>query len=345
MSRVCRVWSAVIASVVLTGALGPMTSSAVAAEEVNVYSYRKPQLLEPMFDAFTQQTGIKVNSVFVSKGMLERLQSEGANTPADLIFTADIGHLADMKAAGLTQAVDSAEITGNIPPQFRDPEGHWFGLTLRARIVVAAKDRVPQGAIARYEDLADPKWRGLICTRSGKHPYMTALIASMIVHHGEADAKQWLKGLKENLARKPQGNDRAQVKAISEGECDVAIINHYYMALMLSDPEQIAWARAVNVMFPNQNDRGTHMNVSGISLTRYAPHKESALKLMRFLASEQGQKMYVDDNGEYPVKLGVPWNALQNSWGPFNADAVDLAKVAAERATAIRLADEVGYND
>ena len=174
---------------------------------------------------------------------------------------------------------------------------------------------------------------------------MVALTASMIAHHGEAEARKWLAGLKSNLARKPQGNDRAQVKAIKEGECDLAVINHYYMVKMLKDPEQVAWANAVNMVFPNQDGQGTHMNVSGMALTRHAPNKANAIKLMEFLASAQGQEMYVQENGEYPVKAGVPLSALQNSWGSFKADSLSLAVVADHRAAAIRLADEVGYNN
>ena len=298
-----------------------------------------------MFEVFTEQTGIKVNSVFAKKGMLERLKSEGRNSPADLVFTVDIGRLSDIKDAGLTQPVDRVQVNGNIPTHYRDPEGHWFGLTTRARIIVTSKDRVKPGEITTYEQLIDANWKGRICTRSGKHPYMVALTASMIAHHGEAEARKWLAGLKRNLARKPQGNDRAQVKAIKEGECDLAVINHYYMVKMLKDPEQVAWANAVNMVFPNQDGQGTHMNVSGMALTRHAPNKANAIKLMEFLASAQGQEMYVQKNGEYPAKAGVPLSALQNSWGSFKADSLSLAVVADHRAAAIRLADEVGYNN
>ena len=188
-------------------------------------------------------------------------------------------------------------------------------------------------------------WKGRICTRSGKHPYMIALIASMIVQHGQLAAKKWLMGVKNNLARKPQGNDRAQVKAISEGVCDLAVINHYYMAKMLKDPEQVPWAESVNVIFPNQAGRGTHMNVSGMALTKYAPNKDDALTLMAFLASDQGQEMYVQKNGEYPVKPGIPWDDLQNSWGSFKEDSLGLSVIADNRALAVRLVDEVGYNN
>ena len=333
------------ALVVLAMSLSPVMMQASEASEVNVYSYRKPQLIDPMFEVFTEQTGIKVNSVFAKKGMLERLKSEGRNSPADLVFTVDIGRLSDIKDAGLTQPVDRVQVNGNIPTHYRDPEGHWFGLTTRARIIVTSKDRVKPGEITTYEQLIDANWKGRICTRSGKHPYMVALTASMIAHHGEAEARKWLAGLKRNLARKPQGNDRAQVKAIKEGECDLAVINHYYMVKMLKDPEQVAWANAVNMVFPNQDGQGTHMNVSGMALTRHAPNKANAIKLMEFLASAQGQEMYVQKNGEYPAKAGVPLSALQNSWGSFKADSLSLAVVADHRAAAIRLADEVGYNN
>ena len=316
-----------------------------ATDEVNVYSYRKPQLIDPLFEAFTQQTGIKVNSVFAKKGLLERLKSEGRNSPADLVFTTDIGRLTDIQRAGLTQSVDSRTLRAAVPANYREPQGHWFGLTARARIIVVSKDRVTLGEIEDYENLVDPLWQGRVCTRSAKHPYMAALTASMIAVHGDAHAKQWLDGLRNNLARRPQGNDRAQVKAIYHGLCDVALINHYYMAKMLADPKQKSWAESVRVIFPNQSGRGAHMNVSGVALTKHAPHRDSAIVLMEFLASEQGQALYAKENGEYPVMSGVPWNALQQSWGKFHQDSLSLATIADHRAQAVRLADEVGYDD
>jgi len=316
-----------------------------ATDEVNVYSYRKPQLIDPLFEAFTQQTGIRVNSVFAKKGLLQRLKSEGRNSPADLVFTTDIGRLTDIQRAGLTQSVDSPTLRAAVPANYREPQGHWFGLTARARIIVVSKGRVTPGEIEDYEDLVDPLWQGRVCTRSAKHPYMVALTASMIAAHGYAHAKQWLDGLRNNLARRPQGNDRAQVKAIYNGLCDVAVINHYYMAKMLADPKQKSWAESVRVIFPNQSGRGTHMNVSGVALTKHAPHRDSAIVLMEFLANEQGQALYAKENGEYPVTSGVPWNALQQSWGKFRQDSLSLATIADHRARAVRLADEVGYDD
>ena len=316
-----------------------------AAEEVNVYSYRKPQLIQPMFDEFTSQTGIAVNVVFAKKGMLEKLQSEGSNSPADLVFTVDIGRLSDIKNAELTQEVVSETLSSNIPENMRDTENHWFGLTSRARIIVASKDRVVEGEVSSYEDLTKPELEGRICTRSGKHAYMVALSAAMIAHHGVEEAEAWLGGVKANLARTPEGNDRAQVKAIKEGVCDVAVINHYYMYQMLIDEEQIAWAESVNVIFPNQADRGTHMNISGMAMTRHAPNKENALALMEFLSGEQAQQMYAELNGEYAVMPGIPLADKVEAWGEFKQDDLNLTEVAANRAEASKMADRVGYDN
>ena len=331
---------------VITGVLAVIftSSSLLAAAEVNVYSYRQPFLIKPLFDAFTKDTGIKVNTVYAKKGLIERLKSEGANSPADLIFTVDIGRLTDAVNAEVTQAVDSVLLNRNIPSPYRSANGHWYGLTTRARVIVASKERVKPDEISTYEALADPKWKGRVCTRSGKHPYMVALTASMIAHHGKAKAKTWLSGLKANLARKPQGNDRGQAKAIKEGECDLAVINHYYMAKMMRDQEQSAWADATYLVFPNQKDRGAHLNVSGMALTKGAPNKANAIKLMEFLAGDLAQRMYAEENSEYPVKVDVPWSGLLESWGKFKADTVSLDQVAKYRAHAIKMADEVGYD-
>jgi iron(III) transport system substrate-binding protein len=330
---------------VVAGALAAvLLGSNLAAADVNVYSYRQPFLIKPLFDAFTQETGIQVNTVYAQTGLVERLKSEGANSPADLIFTVDIGRLTDAVKAEVTQAVDNATLNANIPSPYRADNGHWYGLTTRARVIVASKERVKPGEISTYEELADPKWKGRICTRSGKHPYMVALTASMIAHHGEAKAKAWLSGLKANLARKPQGNDRSQAQAIKEGQCDIALINHYYMAQMMRDQEQSAWAEAVYLIFPNQNGRGTHLNVSGMALTKGAPNKADAIKLMEFLSGDLAQRIYAEDNTEYPVKPGVPWPDLLTSWGRFKADTMALDQVAQYRAEAVKLTDEVGYD-
>ncbi len=326
-------------------ALGVATTVVRAEEVVNIYSYRQPFLIKPMFDAFTQMSGVKVNVVFAKKGLVERLKREGANSPADLVLTVDIGRLNDVVEAGLAQPVKTEKLLANIPRQYRHPDGLWYGLTTRARIIIAAKARVKPGEISTYEELADPKWRGRVCTRSGKHVYMVALTASMIAHYGEAQAKQWLAGLKTNRARKPQGNDRAQAKAIKEGVCDLALINMYYMGQMLKKEDQAKWADAVYMIFPNQEDRGTHVNISGMALTKSAPNKENAIKLIEFLSDNKAQQMYAAQNYEYPVKPGVPWAGLVASWGSFKADTVSLARIAELRRDAIKITDEVGYDD
>lgn len=323
---------------------GFVTLRVQANGEVNVYSYRQPFLIKPMFDAFTRKTGTVVNVVYAKEGLVERLIQEGDNSPADLIFTVDIGRLTDAVNAGVTQPVSSKTLDANVPPQYRAPDGSWYGLTTRARIIVASKERVKPGEISTYEELADPKWKGRICTRSGKHAYMVALTASMIAHHGEEYAQNWLRGVKENLARKPQGNDRAQVKAIKEGVCDLALINNYYMGKMVNDEEQSAWADAVNIIFPNQNGVGTHMNVSGVALTKSAPNREQAVALMEYLSDDLAQQMYAEQNFEYPVKEGVPWSGLLQSWGSFKADNLGLADIASHRKAASKLADKVGYD-
>lgn len=326
-------------------ALIGFTTVAAAAEEVNVYSYRQPQLIKPMFDAFTEQTGIKVNAVFAKKGMLERLKSEGQNSPADVVFTVDIGRLSDFKNSDLTQPVTSEAINAKVPESLRDPEKNWFGLTSRARIIVASRERVPEGTISSYEDLGKKDLGYRICTRSGKHPYNVALISMMMLHHGAEQAEQWLQGVKNNLGRKPSGNDRAQVKAIKEGECDVAVINHYYMYNMISDPEQKPWADAVNVIFPNQADRGTHMNISGMAMTRHAPNRDNAVKLMEFLASDSAQQMYAETNGEYPVNEAIPLSGYLESLGSFKRDTLNLEEVANLRAEASKMVDRVAYDE
>ncbi|MEM9062318.1 MAG: Fe(3+) ABC transporter substrate-binding protein [Pseudomonadota bacterium] len=326
-------------------AMAALIAFPAIADEVNVYSYRQPELIKPLTDAFTEKTGIQVNTVFLKKGMIERLKAEGSRSPADLIFTVDISRLAGVVNAGVTQAVDSDVLNANIPAEMRDTNSHWFGLTARARIVYASKDRVADGEVTTYEDLADPKWKGRICTRSGLNGYNLALTSAVIAHHGEETAKTWLTGVKSNLARKPQGNDRAQVKAIWAGECDISIGNTYYMAAMLKKDEQKAWAESVRIVFPKFTGGGTHMNISGMAMTKAAPNKENALKLMEFLASEEGQKIYAEINAEYPVLASVKSSDLVESWGEFDRDNIGLTEIAANRAASVKLVEEVGFDN
>ena len=320
------------------------TALPALADDVNIYSHRQPELIQPLLDAFTAETGTAVNVAFVDKGMVERLVAEGDRSPADLVLTVDIARLMQVVAAGVTQPVQSDVLEANIPAEFRDPADQWFGLTTRARIVYASKDRVAPGEVTTYEDLADPKWKGRLCTRSGTHDYNVALLAAVIAHDGPEAAKAWAEGLKANLARKPDGGDRDQAKAIWAGECDIALGNTYYMGQMLADPEQAQWANAVNVVFPTFAAGGTHMNISGVALTKAAPNKDAAVKLMEWLSSDAAQAIYAETNYEFPVKPGVPRSALVESWGSFTPDSLPLADVAAERPAALQMMEEINFD-
>ena len=331
----------------LTCATALMLSTALPAMAegvVNIYSYRQPELIAPLTEAFTEETGIEVNVAYLEKGMVERLQAEGDRSPADMVLTVDISRLSAVVEAGLTQPVETETLTTNVPAQYRDPDGNWYGLTTRARIVYASKDRVDPAEVTTYEDLADPKWEGRICTRSGTHAYNVALTSAVIEHQGEEAAKEWLQGVKNNLARKPQGNDRAQVKAIWAGECDIAIGNTYYMGKMLEDPEQTEWANSVNVLFPEFEDGGTHVNISGVALTKSAPNKENAIKMMEFLTSPKAQEIYAHANYEYPIAEGTEADDIVKGWGTFTADETNLMAIAAHRAAALKITEEVDFD-
>jgi len=319
--------------------------SAGNALDINVYSYRQPELIKPLLDQFTKDTGINVNIAFLNKGMVERLQAEGSRSPADLVLTADMSSLAAVVNAGVIQPVVSATLNANIPAQFRDPDNMWFGLTSRARVVYASKSRVKPGEVTTYEALVDPKWKGRICIRSGIHPYNLALTAAFIAHHGLADTKTWLTGLRANLAQRPQGNDRSQVKAIWAGKCDIAIGNTYYMGKMLADPAQRIWGEAATIVFPTFEGGGTHINISGMAMTKAAPHRAATIKLMEFLSSPQAQSIYAQANFEYPVLPGAKMADLVASWGTFNPDTIDLTKVASNRNTALRLMEDVHFDN
>ncbi len=319
-------------------------ASPALADEVNLYSHRQPELIQPLLDAFTAETGIAVNVAFVDKGMAERLTAEGDRSPADLVLTVDIGRLIELVEAGVTQAVNDPTLTDNIPAEFRDPANQWFGLTTRARIVYSSVERVKPGEITTYEDLADPKWKGRLCMRSGLNDYNVALTAAYLAHHSPAETTAWLTGLKANLARKPTGGDRDQVKSIWAGECDIALGNTYYIGQMLTDPEQVDYAKAVRIDFPVFDGGGTHMNVSGIAMTKAAPNKAAALKLMEWLTSDEAQKIYAETNHEFPVKAGVPRSDLVRAWGDFTPDTITLAEIAANRPAAVKLIETVDFD-
>lgn len=317
---------------------------ASAQGEVNLYTYREQKLIQPLLDAFTKDTGIKVNVVSASSGLEQRIKTEGANSPADVLLTVDIGRLEDAVQAGITQPIKSDVIDKTVPAEYRDPEGHWAGVSMRARVVYASKDRVKQDAIT-YEELADPKWKGKICIRSGQHIYNNALIAAMIAKHGEAKAEEWLKGLKANLAQKPSGGDREQARDVAAGKCDIGIGNTYYWALMLKNPSQKAWADATKVILPTFAGGGTHVNVSGVVLAKNAPNKANAMKLIEWLAGDTAQHMYADTNNEYPVKAGINANDVVAGYGKLNPDPMPLSKIAQNKKAAANLVDKTGFDN
>jgi iron(III) transport system substrate-binding protein len=326
-----------------------LTGGAVHAQgqgEVNIYSYREPALIAPLLEAFTKKTGLKTNVIYAPSGLTERMKAEGANSPADVLFTVDIGRLTEAKDAGVSQPIASASAAANIPASYRDPDGHWIGLTQRARVVYASKARVKQDTIT-YEELADPKWKGKICTRSGQHTYNVGLLASLVGHMGPEKAEAWALAVRNNLARKPAGGDRDQAKSIFAGECDIALANTYYMAAMQKNtkkPEEQAWAGAIKLLFPNAAGRGTHVNISGAVLAKHAPHKEAAVQLIEFLASDEGQKIYADIVNEYPLKTSVPASELVRSWGALKPDPLPLADIAKLRKKASEIMDKVQFD-
>lgn len=320
--------------------------STAALAEVNVYSYRQEFLIKPMLDEFTKETGIKVNTVYIKDGLVDRLKQEGKLSPADIVLTVDISRLEELAAAGVTQPIVSDTVNANIPANLRGE--HWVALTKRARAIYSSKERVGKlPASFTYQDLAKPELKGKVCVRSGKHPYNVSLVAAMIAHEGEAAAKAWLEGVKANLAQKPQGGDRDQVKAIMEGKCDYSLGNSYYLGAMIKnekEPEQKEWAKAVEINFPNQETVGTHMNVSGVALTKHAPNKDEAMQLIDFLTGDTAQKQYAQDNNEYPVKAGVAQSELVASWGQFKEDSLNVTDIAKHYAAALKLIDEVKFD-
>lgn len=322
-----------------------LLTSMAHAEQVNIYSFRQPFLIEPILAEFSKETGIKTKVIFAKKGLIQRLKREGELSPADIVLTSDFNKLLLLKDQGLSQAFEASEaLQENVPQQFRDPNHHWLALTKRVRNIYSSKERTPALSQIRYEDLADDKFKGRLCTRSGKHPYNLGLVASMIAHHGEAATEKWLQGVKSNLARKPQGNDRAQVKAIKEGLCDLSLGNSYYLGKMLQDPKQVPWANAVNLNFPNQQDRGSHINVSGAVIAKHAPHKKAAQQLIEFLSGEKAQSLYAELNMEYPVSPKAQPSDLVKSWGSFKSDDLALEKIAKNRKLALKLIDKVHFD-
>ncbi|MCP1198542.1 extracellular solute-binding protein [Notoacmeibacter sp. MSK16QG-6] len=319
---------------------------AADGETVNIYSYRQPDLIKPVLDAFTEETGIDTQVLFINKGLEERVQAEGENSPVDLILSTDISRLVNAKDMGITQPVDSEDLANSIPDEYRDEDGNWFGLTRRGRVIYASRDRVEADEMD-YADLADEANRGRVCIRDGQHSYNLGLFGSLIARWGEEKTEQWMEGLRDNLARRPDGNDRAQAQGIYSGECDLALGNTYYVGLMQTnekEPEQQEWAKAIKVIFPTIGEHGTHVNISGMALARHAPHPDAAKKLMAFLASDEAQKIYAGQVFEYPVKADVPASDIVKAFGELDADDLPLSEVASHRKAASEMVDRVGLN-
>lgn len=316
------------------------------SDEVNIYSARKSELIAPLLDKFSNKTGIKVNLLTgKDDALIKRLEVEGKASPADLFITVDAGRLHKAKAAGLLQAAESETLFKAIPAHLRDTDNQWFGISMRARPIFYVKANVDPAELSTYEALSDPKWEGRICIRSSNNVYNQSLVSSMVSASGEAVAEEWAKGLVNNFARAPAGGDTDQLRAAAAGVCDIAIANTYYFGRLHKSEkvEDKAVTEKLSIFWPNQNDRGTHVNVSGIGMTKYAKNKDSAIKLMEFLVTEESQTWYAEVNNEYPVIENGQTDEVLTSWGEFKRDAVNLSELGANNRTAIELMDRAGW--
>ncbi len=334
--------------IIITACSGTKLNSGERTAEnvVNLYSHRHYDADKELYNKFEEATGIKVNIVQASADeLITRMEAEGQDSPADLLLTVDAGRLHRAYEKGLFQPINSVTLNENVPPKFREPEGHWFGLTYRARIVVYDKDKVDPTQLSSYEDLTDPKWKGKILIRSSENIYNQSLLASIVAANGRDDAKDWATGVMSNMARDPQGSDRDQMKSIVAGEGEIAIVNTYYLGLLLnsSDPEEVKVGEQMKVFYPNQDGRGAHINVSGIGVAKYAPNKENAIKLVEFLSGEEAQKVFAQINYEFPVNPKNLASPLLQSWGDFKADELNLAELGKNSRDAVMIFDEVGW--
>jgi iron(III) transport system substrate-binding protein len=319
---------------------------AQAQGEVNIYTARHYQTDDALYDGFTEKTGIRVNRIEgESDALIERIKSEGQNSPADVFITVDAGRLWRAEEAGLFQAIDSEELTAAIPEHLRHPDGQWFGFSTRARLIYYDKTKIQPGEITTYEDLADPKWKGKVCIRSSSNVYNQSLLSALIETHGEAGAREWAQAVVDNLARKPVGGDTDQIRGIGAGECEIAVANSYYFVRLMGAEKEKELVDKIGWVFPNQNDRGTHVNVSGGGVLKHAPNKEAAVKFLEYLASPEAQRYFADGNNEYPAVSSVdPSPALQALRGEFKADPVNVVAYGRNQPKAQMIFDSVGWN-
>ena len=316
------------------------------AQEVNVYSGRKEALIKPLFDEYTKETGIRVNLVTgKADALIKRLELEGENSPADLLLTVDAGRLHRAKELGLLQAITSVKLDEAVPENYRDPQGYWYGLSIRARVIVHSRTEIKPAQLSTYEALAGPTWHNQLCVRSSSNIYNQSLVASMLAHHGPEETESWIKGLVGNFARDPKGGDRDQIKAVAAGQCNLALVNTYYLAGMLSSgiDAEVDAAEQVALFWPNQDGRGAHVNVSGAGVTRSARNKTAAVQLLEYLVSVQAQEWYGKTNREFPVRDGVAGDSILQSWGEFKADNLNLAILGENNQDAVRAMDRAGW--
>ncbi|MBM2802154.1 MAG: fbpA [Deltaproteobacteria bacterium] len=340
----------VYANAVLVGLIFSAVSigSASTQEKVlNLYTARHYATDEAFYTGFTKATGIKVDRIEGGEDALfERIKAEGAASPADVFLTVDVARLWRAQQAGIFAPLKSALLAKRIPAHYRDPDGNWFGFSSRARIIAYDRRKVSPGDVARYEELANPKWKSEICTRPSSHPYNLSLISSMILHLGEDKAREWGRGVAANLARPPRGGDTDQLTAVGVGECSIALSNHYYYVRLMrsAKTEDRALVERVGIVWPNQNDRGTHVNISGGGMLKNAPHRDAAAKFLEYLASDTAQTYFANGNNEWPTVKGVKLaNPELESFGQFRTDALSLANLGKTQAAAQRLADQVGW--
>ena len=323
-----------------------LTAGLAAAAEVNLYTSRHYQTDEALYENFTKATGIKVNRIEGKAGaLLERIKSEGVNSPADVFITVDAGNLWRADQAGLFQPVSSGTLERRIPANLRHPDGHWFGFSTRARVIYTSKAKVAEGEILNYEDLADPKWKGRICIRSSSNIYNQSLVSSLINANGEAGTEDWAKAVVGNFARDPQGGDTDQIRAVAAGECDVAVGNHYYYVRLATKPKEKdkGVADKIRVVFPNQGNRGTHVNVSGAGVLKHAPNKEAAIAFIEYLAGSEAQRYFADGNNEFPVVTEVDANGAVMALGKFEADPIKVSVYGENQPLAQKLMDRAGW--
>ncbi|KAA0009818.1 Fe(3+) ABC transporter substrate-binding protein [Billgrantia pellis] len=325
---------------------GSAFATTVMAEEVNLYSARHYDSDETLYQAFTEQTGIKVNLLEgESDQLIERIQREGVASPADVMITVDAGRLWRAEQEGIFQSVESDVLDERLPESMRHPEGKWFGFSQRVRAILYNPENIDPSEITSYEDLADPQLEGEVCIRSSNNIYNQSLLASMIEHHGAEAAEEWAQGIVNNMARDPEGGDTDQIKAVASGECDLAVANHYYYVRLLEsdDAAEREVAEKVDILFPNQGDRGTHVNVGGAGVVEGAPNRENAIRFLEFLASDEAQKIFAAGNYEFPVVEGVKLSETLESWGEFKKDDLNVSILGENNPEAIRIFDRVGW--